>query len=360
MRRLAGANSGGFTGQRGQFVAVGAILLLLVWVFSGSTVDEGGSEGMGLHLRATNRATVPELMSAAIETLEGAGRLVVQARRAGPETLGIRSKGTTDVGVEDTLTVADLASHMYITTALHNVFPGLNIVSEEKDDAEVGSAVDAPASVSLTRLDTALMMIPHGDEVDLGTQDVTVWIDPLDATREYSQDLTQYVTLMACVVVDGEPVAGVIHKPFESRTEWAWVGHAHSFQLKTGPPEAAGKTRITVSMSHAGSVREEATVLGASEDDIIPAAGAGYKVMELLDGVADVYLHKTKIKKWDVCAGNALLNSIGGSMTGWDGTAIRYGAADSPVLEGGLIATRSKTETSAIVNALRGHSPAPN
>lgn len=33
-----------------------------------------------------------------------------------------------------------------------------------------------------------------------------------------SEDLREYVTVMICVAVNGQPTIGVIHKPFEQKT----------------------------------------------------------------------------------------------------------------------------------------------
>ena len=55
------------------------------------------------------------------------------------------------------------------------------------------------------------------------------------------------------------------------------------------------------------------------------------------------YLHKTKIKKWDICAGDALLRAGGGMMTDWDGRDFEYGADSDPLNDKGVLA------------ALRGH-----
>lgn len=69
----------------------------------------------------------------------------------------------------------------------------------------------------------------------------------------------------------------------------------------------------------------------------------GYKVLALLDVAeknqeeADVYIHVTYIKKWDICAGNAVLRALGGHMTTLNGEEISYTGSDGN--EGGLIAS---------------------
>ena len=58
--------------------------------------------------------------------------------------------------------------------------------------------------------------------------------DISDATQEYTENLTKYVTVMVGIAVDGRALGGVIHKPFTNETIWSWrkqrnhlLGHLH-------------------------------------------------------------------------------------------------------------------------------------
>lgn len=62
--------------------------------------------------------------------------------------------------------------------------------------------------------------------------------------------------------------------------------------------------------------------------------------MQVVYNNATAYLHSTAIKKWDICAGNAILNSIGGRMTNLQGEDIDY-SSNSPLNDKGLLATIS-------------------
>ena len=58
----------------------------------------------------------------------------------------------------------------------------------------------------------------------------------------------------------------------------------------------------------------------------------------MIKGNADAYIHKTLIKKWDICAPNALADSVGGKLTTLDGHTISYSYLDPAVNEGGVLA----------------------
>lgn len=70
----------------------------------------------------------------------------------------------------------------------------------------------------------------------------------------------------------------------------------------------------------------------------------GYKALEVAKGKVDAYLHITMIKKWDICAGNAIINSLGGKMTTKYNEEIDYSSDTNVKIENGLIASINSHE----------------
>ena len=241
------------------------------------------------------------------------------------DDLGQSSKGSLQNSVDDPLTKADMESHQILVSHFRSIWPEVTVVSEEKDAVTKSPYIDINLHSLSARLSPGMV----------DPKDVRIWVDPLDATKEFTESLTQYVTVLVGIVVNGEPVAGVVHFPFEEHTMWGWVGHSTSF---TPASESANKEafRVIVSRSHAGDIESNAAAMGV--ESVTPAGGAGYKVAEVLRGHQDAYLHNTLIKKWDLCAGDALLRAAGGRLTDWAGRSLDYSSGEEALVTGGVAA----------------------
>ena len=246
-----------------------------------------------------------------------------------------------------------MLSHKAMYYGFQKAFSKVNVVSEEHDHGGIKLGEIASPSLSNEEVSNVLSKSGKKDE-QVSTGDVLVWIDPLDATQEYTENLLQYVTTMVCIAVNGKPVVGVIHKPFLHKTAWAWVGHGHSESLTVPDSKLASNSspRVIVSRSHSGTVKEAAVEAFGEEASVIPAGGAGYKVLSLFQDkpqdkldAADAYIHVTLIKKWDICAGDAILRALGGKMTTLDGEEIDYSDGEKPKNEKGLLAALHNYES---------------
>jgi inositol monophosphatase 3 len=156
---------------------------------------------------------------------------------------------------------------------------------------------------------------------------INMWVDPLDATQEYTEGLTEYVTTMACITVDGKPMFGAIYRPFYDETilglvNWGVLSTKHG-KLSFDSNEVIPKT-VVVSRSHAGKVQELVNTALKGEYFVEPAGGSGYKTLRLINSTAEYYIHSTAIKKWDLCAPDAIIRSSGGALIDLEGESIDY------------------------------------
>ncbi|XP_007909927.1 Golgi-resident adenosine 3',5'-bisphosphate 3'-phosphatase [Callorhinchus milii] len=312
-------------------------------IFSSPSDSDSGGPSLRIDLR--------QLLSLSIAAAEEGGRAVKEVKEK--RALDEKSKGKTKEGAEEMVTAGDLMSHRKMASLFANAFPNVKVISEEHDDTKLDKTLvwnsKVPSFIEESIVDAK--MVP--------AESITVWIDPLDATQEYTEDLRHFVTTMVCVAVDGKPVIGVIHKPFSKYTAWAMVGGASNVHKRKSYNEKS--PTVIVSRSHAGTVKSYSTVAFGNGTSIIPAGGAGYKVLSLLDieeasqlHHADLYIHVTFIKKWDICAGNAILEALGGHMTTIEGGSIDY--KDSPSNSGGLVATVGM-DHEALLKKLPGLTP---
>lgn len=164
-------------------------------------------------------------------------------------------------------------------------------------------------------------------------------MDPLDGTREYTEGLVEHVTVLIGIAVGDQAIGGVIHQPFYNhntnnspeigRTLWGIVGVGYGgFQPQTAPE---GRHIITTTRSHSNKL-----VIAALEalkpDEVVRVGGAGHKVLLLIEGKAHAYVFASAgCKRWDTCAPEAVLVSIGGKLTDVQGNVYSY-RKDTPLV----------------------------
>ena len=50
-------------------------------------------------------------------------------------------------------------------------------------------------------------------------EDLTVWVDPLDGTKEFTEGYLDHVTVLVGIAIGKKAIGGVIHQPF-----WSYEG----------------------------------------------------------------------------------------------------------------------------------------
>lgn len=193
------------------------IVVLLIYILApsfNSSVDVAKNQQINLR----------KLVIGLILAASAGGKEVIKVSRE-PD-FGTKTKGKTKEGLEDFVTSADVFSHCSIAHGLWRIFPKLNLISEEDVKQK-----NCPQADEHFDLDPSVLSSVELPDINVSTGDVTVWIDPLDATKEFTEKLFHYVSVMICVAIKGEPVIGVVHFPFNKKTYWGWKGHGVSENL---------------------------------------------------------------------------------------------------------------------------------
>ncbi|XP_047243542.1 3'(2'),5'-bisphosphate nucleotidase 1 isoform X2 [Girardinichthys multiradiatus] len=310
-----------------------------------------------------NPAVVMRLVASAYSVAEKAGAIVRKVLHSGD--LGIVEK----TGANDLQTLADRLAQKSICASLSRRFPKITIIGEE----------DLP--IEEVRED----LIENGQAEDilqrscpeqyraLKEEELVVWVDPLDGTKEYTEAsrclhlqavaqkphkgldkthgtalwLLDNVTVLIGIAYGGRAIAGVINQPFYNyqlgaeadlgRTMWGMLGlGAFGFQLQEVP---ADKRIVTTTRSHSNKTVTDC-VNAMEPHEVIRVGGAGNKIIQLIEGKASAYVFASPgCKKWDTCAPEAILHAVGGKLTDMCGNAYCYNADVKHMNSAGVLAT---------------------
>jgi 3'(2'), 5'-bisphosphate nucleotidase len=214
---------------------------------------------------------------------DGAGRLLV-ALRAELVAANTAQRTLKDDG--------DRAAHEFLVAALAAERPDDAVLSEEAREDE------------------------RNDQARLTADRVWI-IDPLDGTREFGEQRSDWAVHVA-LVEDGVPTAGAVALPdldlVLSTDEARTVGPAPT------------PLRVVVSRSRPpAEALAIATDLGA---DLVEMGSAGAKTMAILRGEADIYAHSGGQYEWDSAAPVAVALAAGLHCSRLDGSPLVYNRED--------------------------------
>jgi 3'-phosphoadenosine 5'-phosphosulfate (PAPS) 3'-phosphatase len=357
------------------------MVLLLAWCLTAQAPLRVGRTAISLNEATSEEVSLTELLSTCIDAAQ---RGCAEIRRV--QTLLVRdgnSGGSTGMSVDQlqlgqvddkidndprsALTAADLAAQAVIIEALSKAWPGLVIVGEEDASCDVydtrgavlevceSDLIGADAGSELRRdLCSSLVVSSNSPNRAAALADITVFVDPLDGTREFVEGRICNVQTLIGIAVRGEAVAGAVGLPFvnlgggsdadgPADSEAAAVVYA---LVGGGPPRVHGRQPGDADRSdpvHGGGVPSEndrpLLVTGDASDGVLAATyaealagggkrltlgGTGQKCLAVAEGRADVAIMNFKSSSWDTCAPEALVRAAGGEVTDLFGQRLLY------------------------------------
>jgi 3'(2'), 5'-bisphosphate nucleotidase len=207
---------------------------------------------------------------------EVAGRLLLEVRASGMLSLKALGKA------------GDATANQFLVHALREQRPEDGLLSEEEKD-------------NAARLDKE-----------------RVWIvDPVDGTREYGEERTDWAVHVG-LAIGGVASVGAVALP--------GLGLVLRTDRPQPVPPAPDRLRMVVSRTRpAKEATDVAEKLGA---ELVPMGSAGAKAMAIVRGEADIYLHSGGQYEWDSCAPVAVALAYGLHCSRIDGSPLVYNQAD--------------------------------
>lgn len=188
---------------------------------------------------------------------------------------------------------------------------------------------DAGDARSEERIQALLAELRPGEAVlseesadDLRRLDASrVWVvDPLDGTREFSEEGRDDFAVHVALVVDEQPVCGAVALPARGALYSTGVENPGS------PSGRVGRPRLAVSRTRPPAMVDELALrLGA---EVVPMGSAGVKAISVVTGAVDLYVHAGGQYEWDSAAPVAVALAAGLHASRIDGSPLRYNQAN--------------------------------
>lgn len=291
---------------------------------------------------------------------------VTAADKAGEAIRDILKSDKLDIvektGADDLQTKADRYANDLLCASIKKAFPQINVIGEEGpvdlNNIKPEMLVEGQDESVIKHFDGKL---PE-NIVKAAFEDMTVWIDPLDGTKEFTEGFLDHVTVLVGIAIGKDAIGGVIHQPFWNyqnqgkdkvlgRTFYGVVGAGVGGKLTPKDPPS-GERIVASSRSHSTGLIQQ-VIHSCEPTKVVAVGGAGHKVILLMEGEANCYVMASPgCKKWDTCAPEAILHAIGGKLTDVKGNMYEYHKDVEYVDEWGILATAKSGDHEDYLNKI--------
>ena len=151
-------------------------------------------------------------------------------------------------------------------------------------------------------------------------QRLTVFIDPIDGTREFSTGLGEQSSVcIGFADAAGLPVAGLVYRPIPSPATWAAGAASEGLALQhldtsAAAAAGAGASANGLLTSNGGISSFIASLFEVGGLVRVPSGGAGNKMLMLLEGRGAAYIQDRGVSRWDTAGAQAVLEAHGGVL----------------------------------------------
>ena len=250
----------------------------------------------------SSRAADPALARALASRLKVALRAAETAGAILMEHLG-QLQSFEEKSPIDLVTVADQQSEAQLLSDLQSAFPTDTFLAEERDGAE-GAASIAPR----------IAEVPF------------CWaIDPLDGTTNFAHGYLNFAVSIG-LMHHGEPVLGVVLAPARREVFVGGFGiraSCNNRAVRVSEVDDLSKALLATGFPYDRRERIEELMgwLGRAisrAHGVRRAGAAAIDLCEVAAGRLDGF-YEVGLSPWDLCAGHAIIEAAGGTITGWQG-----------------------------------------
>jgi myo-inositol-1(or 4)-monophosphatase len=235
------------------------------------------------------------LLRAMVRAVRAGGRTV--RRHFSSSRLEVREKSSPG----DLVSNVDLEVEERVIGILAREFPGIAVVSEEREDP--------------------------------GVKTEAFYLDPLDGTLNFIHGLLPFAVSLG-YWSDGAPIAAVVHNPLAGEVFTALRGQGARRNGKSIAPSSVGELRNSLVAAGWPYDRAECSRLLAQMDRVYLASQelrtigcASLALCQVAAGVFDGYW-EWGLKPWDLAAGVLIVSEAGGRVSSLTGGAFRLENGD--------------------------------